>query len=193
MKNFLTRETIYTFGAVGILVTIFMFAIFFPSQKRCSVQKKRITNARKSITELPVKQAELNGLRRSIEQKQTHFDRIGQMVPANTDLGGVYEMVAELAKSSKLTISQEALQTVEHKSYTVLPFRLNLVGDYHSIVSFLYGLEKRDRLFSIRELTLNCQNERKPELVEGDMIFWVYSRHNDFGDHNDNNDSLAGY
>lgn len=194
MKYSVSRDTILTILGLAAMVVGFVFIVYLPGKKNRDEVNQKIAKAAKQIEEIPKKVAELDALRSDIQRQEEFLRDNVRRLPEQADLHNVVRDIADLARAANLeVIRQQPQKAVTHSSYQIIPVQLIISGKFFGIAQFLHGIESRERLFLIREFSLNSENRRAPGIVEGDMYFSVYVRRGEISDSNENDTSAIQF
>lgn len=181
MKGLLKNDVLITVIGLSVVVFGYLGFVFFPGLQRNSELEDEIAAAERRISEQPMRAVELNRLDDQIEERVAFLREHEELIPQNGDVHAIIGQVAQLAERSGLTVTRfEPLTAKPHSAYRSLPFTLSFSGRYSAMMSFLSGIERRPRIFAINEFTLRVEDERSTGVVEGDIKFAVYVRHEDF-------------
>ena len=190
MKFSTGRDVVITISGLGLMVAAFIFFVYLPGKHACDEYRRQIDAADKQIRQIPLKVAELEVLRDEVEERREELGKTVTLMPNEADLHNVIREVANLAKMSDLEVTRlEPLTPIDHETYQIMPFQLNMSGKFYGMAAFLRGLESRERLFTIKELSLTSDDRRNPGIVAGDVYFSVYVRRTDSSDSNENDAS----
>lgn len=181
MKNLLKNDMLVTVGSLSVVVFGYLIFIFVPGMNRQEAIEDQIMAAEEDIQSVPLRTAELNLLDDHVDERRAFLASTSERMSMNADTHVIIGQVAQLAESAGLVVTRfEPLAADVHQSYRSMPFTLSFRGVYPSMVAFLRGLEQRQRIFAISEFKLNLENERTAKVVEGEIKFSVYVRHEDF-------------
>ncbi|MDA1015651.1 MAG: type 4a pilus biogenesis protein PilO [Planctomycetota bacterium] len=181
MKNLLKNDMLVTVVSLAVVVFGYLLFIFVPGMNRQQVINEEILAAEENIENVPLRTAELNSLDDRIDERRDFLTKTDELMPANGDTHVIIGQVAQLAESAGLVVTRfEPLATDMHQAYRSVPFTLSFRGSYPSMLAFLRGLERRQRIFAISDFKLSLENERSAKVVEGEIKFAVYVRHEEF-------------
>ncbi len=189
MKAFLKNDVLITVIGLSVVVFGYLGFIFFPGLARNRQIEDEIAAAEKRIGEQPMRAVELTRLDDQIKERTAFLKQYEDLIPQNGDVHAIIGQVGQLAERSGLVVTRFGpLPAATHSAYRELPFTLSFSGHYGAMMSFLSGIELLPRIFAISDYKLSVEDERTAGLVEGDIKFAVYARHEDFSVSVKNND-----
>lgn len=190
----LRRDSLMAIAGFTAVASTFIFVLYLPGHRDSIKVTAEIKSAEESIREIPGKLTELERLKRGISERQGYLSKMQRLMPTETGIDGVLREVSELARNAGLQINRlEPQPPIEHETYLAQPFALKFTGGFRGVMSFLRGLETRQRLFHVEEFSLKQENERSGETVEADMKFLVFSKRADLPDSSENDGRTAGF
>jgi Tfp pilus assembly protein PilO len=183
MKSLARHDTLIAIAGTGILTIAFCWGVVLPGQTAVKKIEAEIAQAQARLGEIPVRMAELEQLRKRLDQKLETIDVIELSLPEESHVSDVLHQVASEARRSGLTITRlEPLPSSEYASYSAHPFHLSCRGTFADLSGFLNGLEAQERLVTFGSVDLLRGNdagpsESGPRLIQANVNFNVYSRH----------------
>lgn len=190
MKVEMRRDSVITIVGFALLTGIFLFLVYLPGHKAAVQLRREIDSTRQSIGSVPQHVAELESLRKELDDHKQVVRLALQAAPTNADVHTVINQVADLARHSDLVITRLQPGTPEpHASYQQLPFQLTFTGPFQGAATFLQGIESNPRLFTVQKLVLKKESGKTSKAVQGDVNFSVYISDREFSDSAENDGS----
>lgn len=161
MIEVMRRESLLTVLGVCLLAATFLLVVHLPGSRRTRTLEREIQQAEQTIRSIPMRIAELESLRGENQRRRAYLSRTEALVPETVDVPGVLREVTELAERAGLdVVSLKPQKLISYKSYSEYPFQIQLVGGFHGVAEFLYGLETSRRLFAVDHFELTGESDR---------------------------------
>lgn len=153
-------------AALVFLVAIGYFIVFYSdvsssirsAKSQETTLRNRLAEARKAELAYHQDMAELN----ERQQRQREFNKI---LPETTEYPAFLSAVQAVANVSAVDLQAwSPVEEIPQQFYAKVPMKLKLVGKFHQIAKFFYGVGQLDRIINIEDISM-----RDPK-YEGDEV-----------------------
>lgn len=136
------------------------FYYFQYQPQGAKIQKLRATLSRERsrLTTLKRIAAEVEPFQKEVDKARENLDQLLTLLPDRKEIPDLLEKISSVG-------AQEGLENLlfqpqgerRHEFYATIPVRLDVVGSYHRIGTFLDKLSKLDRIIQVDSLSMNRQ------------------------------------
>ncbi|MFC1520804.1 type 4a pilus biogenesis protein PilO [Elusimicrobiota bacterium] len=140
-------------AAAGYIYTQYFFK---PTMKTIKESKEKIVELNGRITQLQMKTAKLDRLKREIEVLNKEWAKLEENLAKDRDLPKVLDFVMQLARKHQITILSIAPKKPSPQPlYNEISYQMTIVGAYHDVAQFLVSIGKEKRIFHAKKLSFN--------------------------------------
>jgi Tfp pilus assembly protein PilO len=181
MKDPVHRDCVLTISGLSLMAGIFVFAIYLPAHRACLRIRQEIAAAEQAVHEVPLRVAELDMLQQQLAKREKYLRQTATLFPEGASIHQVVQDIAHLARNSALEINRlEPLPPEQLQSYERLSFRVSFRGSFRALTTFCKGLESQTLLVAVDQIKLASESGVNAKGVQGDVVFSVYVKFNDF-------------
>ena len=128
-------------------------------------QKKEVT-LKKEFESKAFKAANLDALRKQMDEMQQSFGALVSQLPTDTEVPGLLEDITNKGVESGLEIKSIKLQPeVSKEFYVELPIQIEVTGSYHDFGTFVSGIASLPRIVTLHDFKISS-DPKKPGLLE---------------------------
>lgn len=180
------RDSLLTIIGLSIPAALYVFGVSLPGERISKRIGNEIKAVQQTIQSIPLRVAKLNALQKTIHQRRASLRQTDRLIPRSPDLHTVIQETARFAKQARLTVTRlEPRELVDHATYRIQPFHVQLRGRFDSVVRFLHALETSPRLITIARCSLVRKDGTSGDDIDVDVDFEVYMNSADNSDSND--------
>jgi type IV pilus assembly protein PilO len=122
--------------------------------------KRDISSQETRLVTLKKAAAQVDQLQKDLAKSQEELNELLARLPDQKEIPGLLENVSKLGAQVGLeNILFEPLPEQPHEFYATIPVRLDLVGTYHELGSFLDSVSRLDRILKVESLNITRQKD----------------------------------
>lgn len=167
LKHIVFFSTSY-YGTIFLflLILILSFTIFIPSLKRVQEIREAVDNERFELEKLYTRGQVVHEVKIKLEQTKEDLPLIeSTMLKAGGELEFIKNM-EKLALYHSLKQRLDLSQAQEERGFKVIPFNLEIIGDFRDALSYIRELEKLEGYVSLDSLDISRLDNRDSNTPE---------------------------
>jgi type IV pilus assembly protein PilO len=151
-------KTIISVLPAVIIIIVVTFVILLPKNKEIKALENKILLQENEIAKSRAKAEKLPQLIAENQRLMRRLEELKQQLPEEKEVSSLLKQVSDLGIRSGLHImlwKPEQKKTHPSGIVYVIPVRVDLTGNYHSLGYFFSSLTKLDRIVNISEIKLS--------------------------------------
>lgn len=140
----------------GILLGIFYYVHYSPTQDTISSIDTEIENIEREIKRAEQKESKLKMIREELETKQAVLEKLKGILPEKEEISSILKRIQTIITSARLRIEKYDPQSLRPREvYIENPISIVLDGNYHNLGIFFDQLSKLKKIFTVDNLAIN--------------------------------------
>lgn len=162
---------------LAVLFIYFKF-MFIPLTKQIAEVKKNISEKKAKLDEMKMIIDQLPLLRQEKEKLNLQIAELEKKLPAKPNIPELIKIITKESQYYNVKITNFVTNDiVTEKKYCEVPFRINFTTSYHNFALFVTDISQTDRIFAIRDLSLNYNpSAEKENNLNGTCIIFSYTQ-----------------
>lgn len=159
------RDRTLAAGALLPVAVLVAFRLFFvgPQTDLLAMRRVELEQRRAEVVRARHAAGRLPRLEDEVERLRGRHEELRRSLPEKDDASSVLRSLQGIAARSRLTVQSFALdETFVREGYEEWPVRLELVGGFHELASFLDAVSRLPRIVTIGQLSIRALPSRTP-------------------------------
>lgn len=168
-----TLLTLLTF-----VLPLFLFYKFYyiPSQEKIKILTEDIKKLELEIAKLESFVKRERELQIQLKERKNFLEEIKLILPTEQEIPKLLKDVSLMAKKNGLEILTFTPRGEEKRDYyNLIPFHINLKGNFFDILKFLNEVEKHKRLIKLNTIELLPQEKEEKLIMKADFVTYKYT------------------
>ena len=162
---------------VSIVLPSFLYGYLYVRPKIQEIKKLRleIFSLRKEINRYRSLALKKEFLEKQLKEKEVFLKRLIVMLPSEKEIPDLLSSVAEKAKKSGLKVISFTPKTEKSKDYyKIIPFNIEVKGNFKQLILFLNEIINLPRLISLKDLEINMKQNKNWVFLIAKCAFNTY-------------------
>ena len=150
------RENFFLIGGlIVILFVIYINYFLIPQIEKINMVRSDIIKLEKDTATLRSYAREINKIDQEIQSTKEQLNTLDAEFPQTKRIAEFLYNLAKIASDSNVRINKANFQDLEEKEkFYILPFKVEIVGNYFDFERFLKNFEKMGRIFTIESIDI---------------------------------------
>ncbi|HQN19332.1 MAG TPA: type 4a pilus biogenesis protein PilO [Syntrophobacteraceae bacterium] len=160
-------------GTILFLGAAFYFFQYKPQSEATAKLQAALSEQQKRLATLKQAQAKLPALQKELSEAEEEFARLSSLFPDQKEIPALLDSVSQLGAQVGLeNILFQPQPERAHEFYAAIPIRLNLLGTYHRLGTFLDSMSKLNRILRVENI--NMIRQKGGSLLQVDCNIITY-------------------
>ncbi|RUM89837.1 MAG: hypothetical protein DSZ24_00180 [Thermodesulfatator sp.] len=160
----LPRRQKILLAIISLFLPLFLYIYFFllPTYHKIDEIKRDIANLQKEIARYQKLASKRAFLKKKIAQRERFLKKVATILPTQKEIPGLLRSVSSQAKDSGLNVISffPNSREVVRNYYNEIHFRVELMGEFSALVSFLERALHLPRIITIDSLDLKLREDK---------------------------------
>jgi type IV pilus assembly protein PilO len=160
-------------GTILFLGAAFYFFQYKPQSEATTKLRAALSEQQKRLATLKQAQAKLPALQKELAEAEEEFARLSSLFPDQKEIPALLDSVSQLGAQVGLeNILFQPQPERAQEFYAAIPIRLNLLGTYHRLGTFLDSMSKLNRILRVENI--NMIRQKGGSLLQVDCTIITY-------------------